>query len=138
MKRILIFTLILFALTACTSIKIQVSPDTAATETPQAGIPNPASVHCIENGNKLEIRTAEDGSQTGVCVFPDNTSCDEWAYFRGECGVVAEKETTPVPDFEATKKADDGSATEGWTRGHGVTWRNMGRERGVGRENQRK
>ena len=52
---------------------------------PQPNIPNPASVYCEQDGNTLEIRTAEDGSQTGVCVFPDGSTCDEWAYFRGEC-----------------------------------------------------
>jgi putative hemolysin len=55
------------------------------TETPSAGLPNPASVYCEEHGGRCEIRTAEDGSQYGVCIFPDGSECDEWAYFRGEC-----------------------------------------------------
>jgi putative hemolysin len=50
-----------------------------------ANMPNPASVFCEDNGGKLDIRTAEDGSQSGVCVFPDGSECDEWAFFRGEC-----------------------------------------------------
>ncbi|PKO05730.1 MAG: hypothetical protein CVU41_10665 [Chloroflexi bacterium HGW-Chloroflexi-3] len=50
-----------------------------------ANMPNPASVFCEENGGTLEIRTAEDGSQAGFCVFADGSECDEWAYFRGEC-----------------------------------------------------
>jgi len=54
--------------------------------TPGPNMPNPASVYCEQQGNKLEIVTAADGSQTGVCIFPDGSSCDEWAYFRGECG----------------------------------------------------
>ena len=49
------------------------------------GIANPASQFCEEQGNKLEIRTAADGSQTGYCIFPDGTECEEWAFFRGEC-----------------------------------------------------
>jgi putative hemolysin len=48
-------------------------------------MPNPASVFCEEHGGKLEIRTAVDGSQSGACVFPDGSECDEWAYYRGEC-----------------------------------------------------
>jgi hypothetical protein len=48
-------------------------------------MPNPASVFCEQNGGKLEIRTAADGSQNGVCVFPNGSECDEWAYYRGEC-----------------------------------------------------
>lgn len=50
-----------------------------------SGLANPASVYCEDNGGKLEIRSAADGSQSGVCVFPDNSECDEWAYMRGEC-----------------------------------------------------
>jgi putative hemolysin len=46
---------------------------------------NPASEYCIEEGGTIEIRTAEDGSQTGYCIFPDGTECEEWAFFRGEC-----------------------------------------------------
>jgi putative hemolysin len=85
MKRIFTFTIILMALTACTSLRVQTSnPD--PTEIPQVNMPNPASVYCEQNGNTLEIRTADDGSQSGVCVFPDGSTCDEWAYFRGECG----------------------------------------------------
>jgi putative hemolysin len=53
---------------------------------PQAELPNPASVHCQEQGYLLEIRTDEEGNQYGVCIFPDGSECDEWAFFRGECG----------------------------------------------------
>jgi putative hemolysin len=85
MKRIIPFTIILMALTACTSLRVQTS-EPAATDTPPANMPNPASVYCEQNGNTLEIQTAADGSQSGLCIFPDGSSCDEWAYFRGECG----------------------------------------------------
>lgn len=53
--------------------------------TPVQNMPNPASVHCEQNGGKLEIRSDAAGNQAGVCVFPDGSECDEWAYFRGEC-----------------------------------------------------
>ena len=55
------------------------------TPTPGANMPNPASVYCEQNGGKLDIRTAADGSQSGVCVFANGSECDEWAYYRGEC-----------------------------------------------------
>ena len=107
MKRIFTFTIILMALTACTALQVQ-TPEPAATDMPQAGMPNPASVYCEQNGNKLEIRTAADGSQSGVCVFPDGSTCDEWAYFRGECGLAAQKSPTPAMTVEATTKASGG------------------------------
>ncbi len=50
----------------------------------EAGLPNPASVYCEEQGGKLEIRDEENG-QRGVCIFDDGSECDEWAYFRNEC-----------------------------------------------------
>jgi putative hemolysin len=101
MKRILTFTIILMALTACTSFRVQTS-ESAGTDMPQANMPNPASVYCEQNGNKLEIHTAADGSQSGICFFPDGSSCDEWAYYRGECGPAAQKSLTPAINVEAT------------------------------------
>ncbi len=50
---------------------------------PEAGIANPASVYCEEQGGRLEIRTGE-GGQVGYCVFPNGSECEEWAFFRGE------------------------------------------------------
>jgi putative hemolysin len=117
MKRIIPFTIILMALTACTSLRVQ-TPDPAATEIPQANMPNPASVYCEQNGNKLEIHTAADGSQSGVCVFLDGSTCDEWAYFRGECGPTAQKNSTPSMSDEATQKARNDGAGENASGGY--------------------
>lgn len=59
-------------------------------ECPAAKLANPASVNCKNKGGVSEIITAADGSQSGVCKFPDGTKCDEWALFRNECqaGVI--------------------------------------------------
>jgi hypothetical protein len=41
------------------------------------GMPNPASVHCIEGYNgKL---------QNGICTLKNGEKCEEWKLFRGEC-----------------------------------------------------
>jgi putative hemolysin len=55
------------------------------TAEPAAGLPNPASVHCEEEGGRLELRTGADGGQYGVCIFGDGSECEEWAFFRDEC-----------------------------------------------------
>ncbi len=55
------------------------------TSTPVPNLPNPAAVYCEQHGGRQEIVTAADSSQTGLCLFPDDSTCDEWAYFRGEC-----------------------------------------------------
>lgn len=52
---------------------------------PQSNLPNPASVFCEENGGRLELRSDFAGAVAGVCVFPDGSECDEWAYYRKEC-----------------------------------------------------
>lgn len=51
-----------------------------------AGLANPASTYCTERGYTLEMRNGQ-GGQVGICVFPDKSECDEWAFFRGQCGV---------------------------------------------------
>jgi putative hemolysin len=89
MKRMLAVFILMLALTACAAPQVR-TPEPAATDIPPANMPNPASVYCEQHGNKLEIRTAADGSQSGMCIFPDGSACDEWAYFRGECGPAAQ------------------------------------------------
>jgi len=53
--------------------------------TASTGLANPASVYCEEQGYTLEMRTDEDGGQFGVCIFPDGSSCEEWAFYNGTC-----------------------------------------------------
>jgi len=51
----------------------------------EVGLPNPASVYCEEQGGTLEMREDPEGGQVGYCYFADNSVCEEWAFFRGEC-----------------------------------------------------
>ena len=44
-------------------------------------IPNPSSWYCALQGYEYETRTDEQGNQYGVCVFPDGSECDTWAYY---------------------------------------------------------
>jgi putative hemolysin len=57
---------------------------TAPTQQAPINLANPASVYCQERGYTLELRTDARGSY-GVCLFPDGSECEEWAFFRGEC-----------------------------------------------------
>ena len=98
MKIIFTLAFILLALTACST------PQT------QTNMPNPASVYCEQNGNKLEIVTAANGGQSGVCFSPDGSTCDEWAYSRGECGPPPAT-TIDVP----TEASGDGPGGSGGT-----------------------
>lgn len=83
---VIIFSLLL---SSCSIVSSQ-APVVELTATPpaqptKASLPNPAAVYCHQQGYTSEIRTAPDGSQAGVCIFPDGSECDEWAYYRGEC-----------------------------------------------------
>jgi hypothetical protein len=74
-------------------------------------MPNPASAHCEQQGYRLEIRTAADGSQSGVCIFPDGSECDEWGFFRGECSPASQASSrTEVPAAIPIDPAD----YQGW------------------------
>jgi len=101
MTRIIILCFVMLILSACS---------TAAT--PES-MPNPASVYCEEQGYTFEIHTAEDGSQSGICVFPDGSSCDEWAYFRGECSPAVQESPTPAEQQSSTPAIPVEATTEG-------------------------
>jgi dipeptidase D len=58
-----------------------------------AGLPNPASQNCIQQGGTLAIEERGDGGQFGVCYFEDNMQCEEWALMRGDCPVGGLKVT---------------------------------------------
>lgn len=49
------------------------------------GLGNPAAVYCQEMGYTYRIAHTEHGDR-GICVLPDGTECDDWAFYRGECG----------------------------------------------------
>ena len=102
MKWISVFGTLFILLTSCSVPPAQLTVTPIPTESPQANMPNPASTYCEEQGNRLEIRTAADGSQSGVCIFPDGSECDEWAYFRKECGPIAESKTNSAPTSIST------------------------------------
>jgi putative hemolysin len=64
-------------------------PPTVTTTAP--ALANPAAVFCKEKGYDYEIRTNPDGSEYGVCIFPDHRECEEWAYYRGTCNETTGK-----------------------------------------------
>jgi len=66
-------------------------------------IANPASQKCVTDGGEVKILKEEEGER-GICLFPDGSVCDEWAYFRGECS-----------QGKCMKKCDAiGTRSEGW------------------------
>ncbi|MFA5187926.1 MAG: Gmad2 immunoglobulin-like domain-containing protein [Patescibacteria group bacterium] len=66
-------------------------------------IANPAAVKCVTDGGTTEAY-ATAGGEAAICIFKDNSICEEWAYFRGECKVGQCQ--------KVCQKA--GTADEGW------------------------
>jgi len=69
---------------------------TAATPT-SAGMPNPASVSCVQAGGSVDIKKDGSGNEYGMCTFKNGTSCEEWALFRNE-GCLPGLSVTPTAE----------------------------------------
>ena len=70
--------IVLLAALGCFLV-VACSPEPESTE-----LANPAAVYCAEHGGASEIVKSDAGA-AGVCRFTDGSSCDDWAYFQGEC-----------------------------------------------------
>ncbi len=107
-KRILVilcmYVLWILLLSGCkANSEANIPLETAKAGVNDVNIANPAAVNCEKQGFRLEIRNDSDGNQYGVCIFPDGSECDEWAYFRGECGPASQNPTTENKAVEAAK-----------------------------------
>lgn len=60
------------------------APAAASAPATASGAANPASTNCVAKGGRVVIIETPLG-QSGVCVFPDGSRCEEWRFFRGEC-----------------------------------------------------
>jgi putative hemolysin len=93
----------------------------SATPSPAAGMANPASENCVKQGGTVSIQKNSDGSEYGLCIFPDGKQCEEWAMQRGECPVggiqVIGRYTAQLPAADAPGRVvvlellPDGKAT---------------------------
>jgi len=91
---LLTVSLLIFGFISAACANQATQPAATAPEENQLEMANPASVYCQEQGYQWELRTGEDGGQLGMCIFPDGSECDEWAYYRGECAPGEQADTT--------------------------------------------
>jgi uncharacterized protein len=77
-------TLVVLAASAA-SIGPPVRAETPANTARVVGLANPASQNCVDKGGRLTLEKNRKGGQFGVCTFPDNLQCEEWAMMRGDC-----------------------------------------------------
>jgi putative hemolysin len=89
-------------------------PTPPNSQTGSANMPNPAAAHCEQQGYKSEIRTAADGSQSGVCIFADGSECDEWAFYRGECVPASQATSQALPMVNPSVLPIDPAEYQGW------------------------
>jgi len=52
----------------------------------QVGVANPATTACIRAGGVPSTERSADGGERGLCRLPSGQICDQWAFFRAECG----------------------------------------------------
>lgn len=78
---------------------------------PEAGMANPASKFCVDQGHKWESRT-EAGGEVGYCLFPDGSECEEWAYYRGQCGPGGQAEAAGMPNPASVYCTEQGGKLE--------------------------
>ncbi|OQX01455.1 MAG: hypothetical protein BWK73_46065 [Thiothrix lacustris] len=67
-------------LSACASAP----PQPMAVAPAVARAASPASLNCLQNHGKLEIRQTPEGEKAD-CLLPSGKRCDEWEMFRGNC-----------------------------------------------------
>jgi putative hemolysin len=68
----------------------------------QPQLANPASQNCIAKGGQLTMEKNGAGGAFGVCAFPDNLQCEEWAMMRGDCrtgGIKVTGYVTPAARY---------------------------------------
>jgi len=70
---------------------------------------NPAAVYCRESGYTYEIKTDSAG-EYGVCVFTDETSCDDWAFYEGKCGEAFAKKIDISEKLQGAKLARESAS----------------------------
>jgi putative hemolysin len=81
------------------SASVTITGNVVSTTPPVTPVRNPAAAHCVDQGHSYEIRTDPvTGDQTGYCVFPDQSSCEEWAFFRGTCVYTPASPPPQPPD----------------------------------------
>jgi len=49
------------------------------------GMANPAAVYCHELGYQYRIVDTDEG-QSGTCIFPGGSRCNDWGFLEGKCG----------------------------------------------------
>jgi putative hemolysin len=128
MKKLSLFLLLTgLLLSACAPKSTPVPISLPATEAPleqpfsgddTAGLANPASEYCEEEGGQSVILDTESGEE-GYCIFEDGSECPEWAFYRDEC--APGKETRLTFDPGTTERYVEGTVAPGGRESYVLT-----------------
>lgn len=72
------------------------------------GVPDPSSGYCHALGYDSKKGVGEGGGQVGICIFPDKSECEQWAFYRGKCG--QEWSYCKLKEYDLKNLSE----TEGW------------------------
>jgi putative hemolysin len=87
-----VFTVILCNLMSCNA------PISEKNTPSHTHLANPATTKCQEDGYTSQPVMTNGVPTGGLCVDQENNSaCEEWAYFRGECQLGTILPTKPTP-----------------------------------------
>lgn len=98
---------IVYVTVLVTPTTTQIVPSTTAVRIQDgSGIANPAAVYCGQVGGTTVIKKDATGAEYGMCTFPDGSSCEEWALYRGQCAptipVSTQAGSTPVVTYSSS------------------------------------
>jgi putative hemolysin len=78
MSRTVLVAGLVATLAGCSEPRAEEQPKPAAEdERGSVGPGSPAAIYCEKTGYE---------ASGDACVFPDGTSCDQWAFYRAKCG----------------------------------------------------
>ena len=64
------------------TIKQEETNNEADIKEPVAGLPNPASKYCVDQGGESIIVKDQNGNEIGKCKLKNGKEVDEWEYYR--------------------------------------------------------
>ena len=70
-------------------------------------IANPASEFCVENGGTLIPAEDEEWNQFAFCQIDEDTICEEWEYYRGDCPIEANSDEEISGEVESGEVNND-------------------------------
>lgn len=78
------FVFSIFILVSCHSVKKE--PQVLSVPSKKIGMPNPASVYCIQQHGRLEMKHNNLGEYAD-CILPNGQMIEEWTLYRRDHSV---------------------------------------------------